>query len=76
MDMGFEIGERSAMDVTLIEICRDDPVGKWNDYYRKKIVKLVVAQDLDTLLPLAWKAIGDPDAVGARLFDMFSLVRD
>jgi hypothetical protein len=62
--LGLSIGERTATDATPIKTCRDDPTGTWNGHYKKRMVKLVLTQDVSTWLLLDWKIIGGTQSEG------------
>lgn len=73
--LGLGIGERTATDATPIETCRDDPTGTWNGHYKRRMVKLVLTQDVGTWLPLAWKVIGGTQSEGDILIEMLEKAR-
>lgn len=71
----IDVGERTGTDATPLETCREDADGVYNGHYRKRMVKVVITEDLDTWLPLAWKVIGGNEGEGEHLVEMLSEAR-
>jgi hypothetical protein len=71
----IDVGERTGTDATPLKTCREDAAGVYNGHYRKRMVKVVVTEDLDTWLPLAWKVIGGNEAEGVHLVEMLTEAR-
>ncbi len=74
--LGLRIGERTATDATPVETCRDDPTGTWNGHYKRRMVKLVLTQDVGTWLPVSWKVIGGTQGEGEHLVEMLMKARE
>jgi hypothetical protein len=73
---GLSVGERTGTDSTPLETCRNDSAGTWNGHYKKKMVKVVITEDLDTWLLLACKVIGGTDGDGEHLMEMLGKAKE
>ena len=75
-ELGIPLGVRTATDGTPLETCRRDKAGEWNDHYKKKMVKVVITEDVNTWLPLSYRVIGGNDGEGEHLVPMLEKSRD
>jgi hypothetical protein len=73
---GVPVGKRTATDATPLQTCRYDPAGEWNGHYKRKMVKVVLTEDVGTWLPLSCRVIGGNDAEGEELVPMLEEVRE
>jgi hypothetical protein len=69
---GIIIGKNTAADSTPMKTCANDPDGKWNPHYRKKMVKIHLISDVVNLIPLYHTITGGNDGDGAELCDLIS----
>ena len=73
---GVAVGRRTATDATPLQTCRYDPAGEWNGHYKRKMVKVVLTEDVGTWLPLSCRVIGGNDPEGEELVPMLEEARD
>ena len=73
--LGVPVGKRTATDATPLQTCRYDPAGEWNGHYKRRMVKVVLTEDVGTWLPLSCRVIGGNDAEGGELVPMLEEVR-
>ena len=74
--LGVAVGRRTATDATPLQTCRYDPSGEWNGHYKRKMVKVVLTEDVDTWLPLSCRVIGGNDPEGEELVPMLEEARE
>ena len=72
---GVPVGRRTATDATPLQTCRYDPAGEWNGHYKRRMVKVVLTEDVGTWLPLSCRVIGGNDGEGEELVPMLEEVR-
>jgi len=73
---GVAVGRRTATDATPLQTCRYDPSGEWNGHYKRKMVKVVLTEDVGTWLPLSCRVIGGNDPEGEELVPMLEEARE
>jgi len=73
---GAPVGRTTATDATPLQTCRRDGAGEWNGHYKRKMVKVVLTEDVGTWLPLSCRVIGGNDAEGDELVEMLEEARE
>ena len=74
--LGVAVGRRTATDATPLQTCRYDPSGEWNGHYKRRMVKVVLTEDVDTWLPLSYRLIGGNEPEGEELVPMLEEARE
>lgn len=70
--IGIIIGKNTAVDSTPMKTCANDPDGKWNPHYKKKMVKINLISDVVNLIPLYHTITGGTDGDGTELCGLIS----
>ena len=58
-----------------MQTCRYDPYGEWNGHDKRRMVKVVLTEDVDTWLPLSCRMLGGNDPEGEELVPMLAELR-
>lgn len=74
--LGVAVGKRTATDATPLKTCRYDPSGEWNGHYKRRMVKVVLTEDVGTWLPLSCRLIGGNVPEGEELVPMLEETRE